>query len=232
MSEKTLGVIPARAGSKRVPDKNIREMDGKPLIAHAIEQANNSQVLDEVIISTDNKKIQKVAEEYGGNVPFQRPAKLATDEATNDKVIQHALDWFESKNELFKYVCLVSVTTPFRSVNDIDKSLSKLYKSSSDSIVSVTTYDIPPFWAIEFNGEELDPYFDENPWKKTRTQEFPKLYHPNGAIFAARVSAFEKVEGFYTDHTIGYKMPPKRSLDIDEPFDLELARALVSKRQQ
>jgi CMP-N-acetylneuraminic acid synthetase len=185
-----------------------------------------------VIVSTESKEIRETAESYGGNVPFERPAELATDDATNDEVMQHALDWFASRGESFEYICQVSVTAPFRTSDDIDTAVQKLYNSTADSIISVTTYDVPPFWAVTFDGERIEPYFDENPWKKTQTQDFQTLHYPNGALFAAHVPKFEEAGGFYTDRTTAYEMPQDRSVDIDEPFDLETARALFSWRDQ
>lgn len=232
MSNTTLGVIPARAGSKRVDKKNIREVGGKPLLAHTIEQAADASTLDHVIVSTEDEEIQDIARAYEGNVPFRRPSELAADDVTNNEVVKHALNWFDSNDESFDYVCLLPATTPFRDNTDIDRAVRKLHDSSANSIVGVTTYDAPPFWAVEYNEDQIKPYFDHNPWEKTRTQEFPTLYHPNGALFAARVTAFKNNSSFYTNQTIAYEMPQKRSLDIDEPFDLEVARALMKWRQK
>jgi CMP-N-acetylneuraminic acid synthetase len=231
MNNTTLGVIPARAGSKRVDKKNIREVGGKPLLAHTIEQASNASALDHVIVSTEDEEIQDIAREYEGNVPFRRPRELAADDVTNNEVIEHALNWFESRDEAFEYVCLLPVTTPFRDETDINQAVQKLHDSSADSIIGVKSYEAPPFWAVECNEDQIEPYFDNNPWEKTRTQEFPTLYHPNGALFAARVAALENAGSFYTEETIAYEMPQERSLDIDEPFDLEVARALMEWRQ-
>lgn len=231
MTESTLGIIPARAGSKRVEKKNIRDVGGKPILAHTIEQASNASALDHVIVSTEDKGIQDIARAYEGNVPFRRPRDLATDDVTNNEVVEHALNWFESRDEVFEYVCLLPVTTPFRDETDIDQAVRKLHDSSADSIISVTTYETPLFWAVKCDEDQIKPYFDDNPWEKTRTQEFPTLHHPNGALFAARVAAFENAGSFYTEETIAYEMPQERSLDIDEPFDLEVARALMEWRQ-
>jgi CMP-N-acetylneuraminic acid synthetase len=232
MSNSTLGVIPARAGSKRVHKKNIREVGDKPLIAYAIDQAADADTLDHVIVSTEDEEIRAIAEEHGGNVPFQRPSELAADDVTNTEVIKHALERLEERGKSFEYVCQLSVTTPFRTSNDIDEALQQLHSSSATSIVAVTTYDAPPFWAITQDRSRIEPYFDENPWQKTRTQEFPTVLHPNGALFAASVSAFEDADGFYTESTTAYEMPRDRSVDIDEPFDLEVVRALTSWRNQ
>lgn len=229
MTPDILGVIPARGGSKRVDRKNLRDVGEKPLIAHAIEHANAATTLDRAVVSSEDKEIRDVAREWGGDVPFERPAELATDTATNDEVVAHAIEWFEERGTTFEYVCLVPATTPFREPADIDAAVESLVDADADSVVGVTPYDAPPFWAVETTGGQLDPYFDENPWEKTRTQEFPELSHPNGAVFAAAVPAFERAGGFYCEETLAYEMPQKRSIDIDEPIDLEIARALMEE---
>jgi CMP-N-acetylneuraminic acid synthetase len=234
MSRNILGVIPARGGSKRVTNKNIREVGGKPLIAHSIDQTENSEILNQIIISTEDDEIREVAESYGGNVPFERPQKLATDTASSSDVVLHALDWFRDRNETFDIVAMIQTTTPFRTPEDIDEALRKLMKSDADSVVSVSEFDVPPVWAVTKNDEGfLSSYIEEGyMWgdEVTRSQDTPTLYHPNGAIFAAHVPEFRYQGGFYTECTLGYEMPRRRSIDIDDPIDLEIARALFEVR--
>jgi CMP-N-acetylneuraminic acid synthetase len=232
MEKKILAVIPARGGSKRVPNKNVREIGGKPLIAHTIEQTKESEMLDRTIVSTEDDEIREVAKTHGGDVPFERPDELATDTATSDDVILHALDWFDQNNKKFDIVAMVQTTTPFRTSDDIDSALRQLIESDADSVISVSEFDVPPVWAVmEDENGHLRSYFeagylwtDEIP----RSQDTPKLYHPNGAIFSAYVAEFIEQQSFYTNNTLNYKMPRSRSLDIDEPFDLELAQALMN----
>lgn len=228
MSDRVLAVIPARGGSRRIQKKNIREVGGKPLIAYAIEQADAASAVDRSVVSTEDEEIKSIAREYGGTVPFDRPDHLATDTATSDKVVAHAVRWFEEHGETFETVCLVSVPVPFRKPEDITRSVQRLDETAADSVVSVTECDPPPVWAVETDGEYIKPHFgDEYLWEKTRTQEMPTLHYPNGAVFAARIPAFLETETFYTDRTVSYEMPRSRSLDIDEPHDLEIARALM-----
>lgn len=233
MCNKILGVIPARGGSKRVERKNIREVGGRPLVAHAIEQADESELLDRTIVSTEDDEIAEVAKSYGGEVPFKRPEELATDTAKGTDVVLHALDWFRKKGEEFDLVATIQATSPFRTPEDIDDAIGKLVDSEADSVVSVSEFSTPPVWAVTEDAEGyLSAYFEEGYlWvdETTRSQDTPNLCHPNGAVFAAYVSEFYRQEGFYTDHTIGYTMPRSRSLDIDEPFDLELAKAMMEK---
>lgn len=236
-SARVLGVIPARGGSKRVPRKNVREVGGKPLIAHAVDQAASAELVDEAVVSTDDDEIREAALRHGGNVPFARPDELATDTAPSHAVITHALDWYAERGESFDVVAMIQVTSPLRSPGDIDGALCLLADRGADSVVSVTRYDDPPFWAVETDENGfLREYFDRgvlftDPDEEVpRSQDLPELRYPNGAVMAATVDSFRENEGFYTERTVGYEMPPERSVDIDEPFELDVARALFSSK--
>lgn len=230
MSEDVIAVIPARGGSSRIPKKNIRKLGDKPLIAHTIDDALESELVDEVIVSTDDEEIATVAEEYGGDVPFLRPEELATDTAPTTPVILHALDWIEENNcETYDIIVLLQVTSPFRKPKDIDEALSKLRSTKATSVISTAEYSVPPQWAVSEDPQgNLQPHYNDSPlWSESasRSQDFT-LAHPNGAIFSTYISEFRKNETFYTDQTVGYKMPQERSIDIDEPFDLKIAKSL------
>ncbi|KAA9406607.1 cytidylyltransferase domain-containing protein [Haloarcula sp. KBTZ06] len=227
-------VIPARGGSKRIPKKNIKEVAGKPLIAHTVEQANEATTIDRVIVSTDDEEIASVAREYGGEIPFIRPARLATDETPGPPVIQHALNWIEKQQEPPTVVVKLQATSPLRRVDDIDQAVRKLQNDeAAKSVISVTEFEQPPFWAVEPDDDGyLHTYFDRDVlWTDDipRSQDLPALRCPNGAIFAARRNAFIKHESFYTDATVPFEMPRDRSIDIDEPIDLEIVRTLAEK---
>jgi CMP-N-acetylneuraminic acid synthetase len=230
MTESVLAVIPVRSGSKRLPGKNVAELDGKPLLAHTIEQADDATHVDEHVVSTDSSEFKRIARDHGGNVPFDRPPELATDDATNKDVLEHVLDWYSDRGSTFDIAVMLQVTSPFRTADDIDEAVQLLVESDGNSVVSTTKYDTPPFWAVQTNDSDrfLRPYFgDEYLWSKTQTQSIPTLTHPNGAIYAIEVDTFRRQLNFYTDRTLEYHMPRERSLDIDEPFDLKLAQGLA-----
>ena len=227
-----LGIIAARGGSKRVPRKNIRDVGGKPLLAFAIQDAKAADTVDKVIVSTEDDEIGSVANEWGAETPFTRPEALASDDATTDDVVSHALEWFEERGTTFSEVCSIPVTTPFREPVDIDETITLLRDTGAKSAMSIVGYDSPPFSAVGFDEEDnsISPYFEEsNLWTEAQAQKVPTLYHPNGAVFAATVHGFREQESFYTDDTVGYEMPPERSLDIDILHDLEVARALAAR---
>lgn len=227
-----LGIIPARSGSKRVPNKNIRELDGKPLIAHTIEQAASASVLDRCIVSTDDEEIAAVARKHNGDVPFLRPDHLATDNASSADVVAHALEWVHQQGYEPTIVVLLQVTTPLRTAGDIDSAIEKLQNSASaQSVVSVSDFITPPLWSVKQNKDGfLTTYFEPDMlWKDDipRSQDLPDIKHPNGAVFGATVDEFKEQKSFYTDRTLEYKMPIERSIDIDEPYELKIAQALI-----
>jgi CMP-N-acetylneuraminic acid synthetase len=196
---------------------------------YAIEHARSAQRVDPVIVSTEDAEIREVTRDYGGEVPFVRPDRLATDTATTNQVVLHALDWFDERGETFDVVCSIPVTAPFREPEDIDGAIAQLMDSDASSVVGVTEFDPPPFWALTTDERGfLRPYFDEaSLWERSRGQEVPTLDRPNGAVFAAEVGPLRECESFYTDSTIGYEMPRERSIDIDEPIDLRIAQILM-----
>lgn len=232
MSGEILAVIPARGGSKRIPRKNLKSLGEKPLIAHTIDQAEAATNITRAVVSSEDEEIRSVAEAHGGDVPFERPAALATDDVTNVEVVEHALDWARTHDREYEYVCLLQVTSPFRSPDDIDTALERLDSTGAETVVTTSEFETPPFWAVESDDEGyLEPYFGkEYLWSKTQTQSVPTLTHPNGAVFAATAAAFRREQSFYTNRTVGVEMPPERSIDIDEPIDLQIARALFKER--
>lgn len=140
MSGDVLAVIPVRGGSTRIEQKNLREVGDKPLVAHAIADAAAADEIERTIVSTDNPKIRTVAQEYGGDTPFERPANLATDEAPTSPVITHTLNWLHNRGETFEIVCLVQATSPFRRSEDIDGAIRKLRDSGdAQSVITVTS---------------------------------------------------------------------------------------------
>jgi len=235
MTGRVLAVIPARGGSRRVPRKNLRDVAGKPLVAHAVEQVGEASVVDEAVVSTDDPEIRSVARKYGGNVPFERPARLATDTAASVDVVAHALDWFAARDETFDVVAMVQATVPFRTPADVDGAIRALYEADADSVVTVSEFGAPPLWSVAVDDDDLlYPQFqpdvlwaDEVP----RSQDLPRLLHPNGAVLAVRTAVFAEQRSFYTERTTGYEMPPSRSIDVDNEFDLDLARALAAYRE-
>lgn len=225
---KILGVIPARGGSKGIPSKNIKSLNGKPLIAYTIISALNSE-LDSVVVSTDSEEIAKVAKEYGAEVPFLRPADLASDAASSMPVAIHALEQMEVLNQTkYDAVMLLQPTTPFRNENDINEAIRILNEKQSDSVISVV--DVggthPARMKYIENGLLIDPPFCEVKENQNR-QELEPMFIRNGAIYLSKRNTLLK--GTYKGETCAaLLMPSNRSVNIDTLFDFEYAEWLKS----
>jgi CMP-N,N'-diacetyllegionaminic acid synthase len=224
-SRRVLAVIPARGGSKGLPGKNIRPVDGRPLLAWTIEAAQRARTVDRVVLSSDDAAIMSVARSLGCDVPFRRPNDLATDVATSVDVVLHALDELPE----FDTVLLLQPTSPLRLAADIDAAYERFETSGAETCVSVAPVEQHPFW-MYFVGENhaLNPVLS-TPDVVTRRQELPPVFALNGAIYIADVAALRRSRSFITSHTVAYVMPLARSLDIDTAADFEQFRSAVAK---
>ncbi|SJZ43945.1 acylneuraminate cytidylyltransferase family protein [Selenihalanaerobacter shriftii] len=225
-----LAIILARGGSKGIPKKNIKELNGKPLIAYTIESAKQSRYIDCLVLSTDDEEIAEVGKQYGAEVPFIRPDELATDTAKSEDAIIHALNWLRDNEEyLPDYIMLLQPTSPLRAVEDINRSIEKLTASKADSLISICKTDKSPYWMKTINDEGyLEPVISE---KKhyNRRQDLPDTYQLNGAIYIAKVEMFLKYKSFFTDKIVPYIMPRERSIDIDDVIDWKLIQLLLEE---
>ncbi|HLT71723.1 MAG TPA: acylneuraminate cytidylyltransferase family protein [Cyclobacteriaceae bacterium] len=226
---KVLGIIPARGGSKGVPGKNIRPLNGKPLIVYTIEAALASRLTD-VIVSTDDDAIANVAREAGANVPFRRPAELSGDSARSIPVAQHALKFMEEvNNTVYDAIMLLQPTAPFRTVEDINRALDILEATGADSVISVQ--DVEAFHPARMkylDGDKLiDPPFCEA-YENQGRQELRPMYIRNGAIYLTRRDVL--LGGSYKGNDCrALIMPPERSVNIDSIHDFEYAEWVHSK---
>ena len=219
-----LGVIPARGGSKGIKNKNLHNLNGKPLISFTIEAAKKSKLITDFIVSTDSLEIKKVSEEYGAEVPFIRPAHLSNDKALAVPTIQHAVLYAESlKNITYDYIVMLQPTAPLRTHEDIDNSLSKLIEENGDGIISVV--DVENYHPIKMktikDGMLLD--FVNSDLENPPRQSLPPVYIVNGAIYATKRDVFINKNTFKGNHCIPFIMPQNRSSNIDEPQDFIVA---------
>ncbi len=222
--KKVLGLIPARGGSKGIPRKNVRLLGGKPLIAWTINEAEKSNYIDRLIVSTDDTEIAETARNWGAEVPFMRPAELASDTARGIDVVLHAI------RELPRYdvVVLLQPTSPFRTVEDIDGAI-QLWTKTGDSVVGVTESSMSPYWMYSLGGNgQLTELFPKPP--SANRQDLPSAYVLNGAIYTASADNVRKYESFLRPVARAYVMPVDRSVDLDSPFDWEYAEYLVSRK--
>lgn len=222
-----LAVIPARGGSKGIPNKNIVPLLGKPLINWTIEAARSSRYIDQLILSSDDERICAVAEAAGCDVPFTRESGLATDEAETIDVVIDVLDRIQG----FEVVILLQPTSPLRASADIDKCLELLVECKAKTAVSVTPVEEHPFLMYSLGADaRLDSFINVGYARSLRRQELPPAYVLNGAIYAAEVGWLRESKLFVSPDAVGYVMPRAISIDIDEQSDLERAAEYLSSR--
>jgi CMP-N-acetylneuraminic acid synthetase len=224
MSKRILGVVPARGGSKGVPNKNIKALNGKPLIAYTIEAGLRSVLMTDMIVSTDSEMIKLVAESFGGRVPFLRPPGLSHDRSLAIPTIQHAVSTYEKiVGFTYDYIIMLQPTAPLRLAEDIDKSLEQLISSDADSIISVVDVgNYHPFKMKTIEDGFLKDYLNtgfENPPR----QELPPVYIVNGAIYATKRDILMNENSFKGGSCIPYIMSPERSANIDTITDFIVA---------
>ncbi|HOY69311.1 MAG TPA: acylneuraminate cytidylyltransferase family protein [Methylotenera sp.] len=221
----------ARGGSKGVPRKNLKLLAGKPLIAYSIEIALNCPSLGSVIVSTDDDEIAEISRRYGANVPFMRPDELATDTASEWKAWQHAINWTELNEGEFDFFISLPVTSPFRSVLDVEACISALAKSpETDIIITVKKADRSPY----FNMVRLDDLSNASlvipiGEKILRRQDAPTVYDMTTVAYVARTSFIKKYSGVFDGNVKAIEIPVERALDIDTPYDFKLAEFLASE---
>lgn len=224
-NKKVLAVMPARGGSKGIPNKNIAPLHGKPLINWTIEAAQASQYIDRLILSSDDARICRAAESAGCEVPFVRRKELATDDAKSIDVVFDALE----KVPGFDLIVLLQPTSPLRSTSDIDGCLELLVERSAYSAVTVAPAQEHPYLIYSMNaGGRLDPFIGAAQQASLRRQDLPEAYSLNGAVYVAEIEWLRKSRSFISGQPAGYVMPKLRSVDIDDQEDLELAAEYLS----
>ena len=231
--EKILAVIPARGGSKGVPRKNIRPICGKPLIAYTIETALAARhQFHRVIVSTEDEEIASIARRFGADVPFLRPAELATDQAATLPVLQHAVNFVEEQDQVtLDWVLLLQPTAPFRTVEDIDAALELGRQGGCDSVISVEeVFAVHPILMKRIEDGRLLPFcIDEK--EGTRRQDYqPPAYMRNGAIYLSRRDILMERNSIWGDIIRPYTMPPERSFSVDSELDLKLVDLRMRER--
>ena len=228
-----LCLINARGGSKGVPGKNIKLLNGKPLIGWSVDVARQSRLIKKIVVSTDSEEIARVATQYGAVAPFIRPAELATDAAKQIDVVTHALKFLESMGERYDYVCVLQPTCPLRSVGDVDGALELLISSGADSVITVTDVGgLHPrtLYKLHEGDNKLAPYVESSKRGVVR-QDFETLYWRTGSVYAMKRDVVIK-GSLYGEDTRGYKVPEERAFNIDTPFDFELTEAWLKFKTQ
>jgi len=228
-----LALIPARGGSKGIPNKNIRPLLGKPLIAYTINAAIGSKVFDRIIISTDSPEIKKVSLEYGAEVPFMRPKNLAQDNTPMIPVIQHALKFLKGKENIYPdIIVLLQPTSPLRKPEHIRLTLDKFLKSGADSVITVCETRQSPYSMLKFSKDKIS-YFTKDAFTKsgkeryTRRQDLPKVYISSGAVYITRPDIITRENKILGQDTRAVIMKQEDSIDVDTLIDFKLAELIL-----
>lgn len=223
---KILAVIPARGGSKGVPRKNVRDLGGKPLLAWTIEAAQKSKYIDKMILSSDDEEIISVAQAYGCDVPFVRPAELAQDATPGIDVVLHAIQQCPE----YSHILLLQPTSPFRTHEHIDTLIEYFFKNCFQCSVSVTNPEKHPYWMFKMTPEKILEPFSEEKIPSNR-QSLPSVYVLNGAMYLAEISFLLETKSFLSKKTTAFLMKQEHSLDIDTELDLKIANYLIKNKK-
>lgn len=225
---KILYFIPARGGSKGIPGKNIKPFAGKPLICHSIDQARAFASDADICLSTDSPEIAAVAENYGLAVPFLRPAALATDSATTQDAIIHALDFYRDRGIDYDTVVLLQPTSPLRTVEQIAGAM-ELYRDGIDMVVSVREAATNPYYNAFETDSEGYLHISKGEGLYTRRQDAPKVWEYNGAIYVINSASLRRMPMGRFPRRVMFPMPAESSVDLDTPLDWLTAESILKK---
>ena len=224
-------VIPARGGSKRILRKNIKEFNGKPIIAYSIEAALKSNCFDQVIVSTDDNEIAEVAKKYGAQVPFLRPDELSDDYTGTIPVIKHAIEWMEDNKSSVENVCCLYATAPFIQSQTISQAYQQLRNLKADYCFSVTSFVFPIQRAIKIvEKNKVSMFYPEH--FNTRSQDLEEAYHDAGQFYWGKAQAFKDELPIFTEVATPYILPRYLVQDIDTPEDWIRAEAMYRALQE
>lgn len=228
MASNVIALIPARGGSKRLPKKNVKPLNGKPLISWSIEQALNCELINQVIVSSDCLEILALAETYPAVVTSRREDTLASDTATTNSVILSIIEKFKLKES--DILVLLQPTSPLRGTDNITNCISKLLNLKCSGVVSVTACEHSPLWANILPNNMNMATFIKDEFKHLRSQDLPQYYRLNGSIYAYKVSDLLLNNGItYHENVYAYFMENIHSIDIDTPLDFKIAECIMKE---
>ncbi len=233
MKKKFLAIIPARKGSKRLKNKNITPLNGKPLIAHTIESALNCSSIDNVVVSTDCLKIKEVSEAFGASVPFIRPQDIAQDESSTADVVMHVINFYENLDIYFENFILLQPTSPLRNSHHIISAINLMKERKATSIISVCPCNKSSKWSGTLGkNNSMDNFLKyQRCMSKEHNQDNAKLHRLNGAIYIHNTENFKKSRNFVSSTmSFAYEMDEEVSVDIDEYSDFLQAQSYLENK--
>lgn len=230
---KTLAIISARGGSKGLPGKNIKSLNGFPLIYYTIHSARNTKEIDKVIVSTENKEIASISEKYGAEVPFLRPVELAQDSSTSIDVLLHAVNYFENLGKFYDLTVLLEPTSPLRKKDDLSNAIISFSDAIEkyDGIVSLGKIHLenPAITKVISNGY-VKPFVDFKEIK--RRQDYPDIYFPYGVIYAVKTEILKTNKTIYTDRSMPYFIERWQNYEIDDEFDFMCVEQILKYKEK
>lgn len=220
--DKVLCIIPARGGSKRIPRKNIKDFLGKPILSYSIQSAINSNIFDEVMVSTDDEEIAGIALKYGAKLPFMRSLENANDYATTVDVLTEVIQEYEKIGRVFKYVCCIYPTAPFVDTSILQSAFMTLKKHSFDGIFPVIRYGFPIQRAMRTNGDgKIEMIYPEH--MSSRSQDLEPSFHDAGQFYFFNTEMLNRGSGLWTANTGYIEIDELNAQDIDTLTDWKLA---------
>ncbi|MCM1303492.1 MAG: pseudaminic acid cytidylyltransferase [Lachnospiraceae bacterium] len=218
---KTIAIITARGGSKRIPGKNIKEFCGKPILAYSIEAAAQSGIFDTVMVSTDDEEIARIAKGYGAEVPFYRSEKTAGDFATTNDVLLEVLEEYEKRGERYDLGCCIYPTAPFVTADKLKRGMDALLASDADTLIPVTAFSYPPQRAMIVKDGKL--VFEYPQYLDSRSQDLEPHYHDAGQFYLFRTAAFQVNRRLMVGNILPMVISEMEVQDIDNQTDWEIA---------
>ncbi len=227
---KSIAIIPARGGSKRIPRKNIKDFFGKPLIAYSIEAALESKLFDKIIVSTDDAEIAEIAKRYGADIPFMRPKELSDDFTGTDDVTNHALEWFREKGETFEFVCTIYATAPLLQSKYLIEGYKALKDSTAINAFSATSMPSPIQRTFKVNDDGRCEMFTPEHYM-ARSQDLEEAYQDAGQFYWTKTDQASDEIMFGKD-SIPIILPRHLVQDIDTMEDWQRAEIMYSVLQK
>lgn len=226
-----LGIIPARGGSKRLPNKNIKLFLKKPLLYYTIKEAKKSKFISKIVVSTESKRISNVAKKLSVEV-INRPKKLAKDNTTSLQVFQQVITYLE-KNKIFfpDIIVILQPTSPLRTVLDIDNCIEKFISNKCDSVYSVSKVEHPPHWMYTIKRNQLHRIIIKGQENKLERHQIPEIYQLNGAVQITTKKNIMEKNSLMVEKLIPYIMPIERSIDIDINFEFKMAEIILKNKK-
>lgn len=227
---RVLGLIPAKGGSTRLPRKNIKPLSGKPMLTWSVEAALDSGVIDELVVSTEDAEVARVAESSGAQVPFMRDPSLAVDPVGVEGVALNAIEQLEALGRYYDIIVILLPTSPLRCANHIRQAMSQFLNENARSLMSVCEFDHSPYSAYQRTASGLlEPVFPDK--NRLKSQELPPAYRCNGAIHILNIPFFKEHKSYTCAPLSMYEMNRKCSVDVDTLDDFDYAEYLLSKKQ-